>query len=175
MTLMCGYVWSIFATLKLAGTTLSSSTHHGGKRKTRYWNLWHTLHWHLWPWKAKLYLENFCTYWWHCDNWICSPPPLLLGLSSSSKTTITISVIVMIIVMIIIDHHDHYLQTWCRLLHIVTTYLMLTTYSWMLCEGTYLKVILVTSQKCEQWWWWWLWLWWSWAASKFTKNDHNFN
>lgn len=53
----------------------------------------------------------------------------------------------MIIVKMIIDHHDNYLQTWCRLLHIVTTYLMLTTYSWMLCEGTYLKVILVGSQK----------------------------
>ena len=42
--------------------------------------------------------------------------------------------------------HDNYLQTWCKLLHIMTTYLMLTTYSWMLCEGTYLKVILVRLQ-----------------------------
>ena len=64
-----------------------------------------------------------------------------------STSFVMVIVIVMIIVMNIINHHDHYVQTWCRLLHIVTTYLMLTTYSWMLCEGTYLKVILVGSQK----------------------------
>ena len=34
-------------------------------------------------------------------------------------------------------------QLWCRALHMMTTYLMLTTYSWMLCEGAYLRVILV--------------------------------
>ena len=32
---------------------------------------------------------------------------------------------------------------WCRILHVLTTYFMLTTYFWMLCEGTYLRMILV--------------------------------
>ena len=34
-------------------------------------------------------------------------------------------------------------QAWCKGLQGVTTYLMLTTYSWMLCEGAYLRFILV--------------------------------
>ena len=35
------------------------------------------------------------------------------------------------------------LQIWCQALQSLTTYLMLTTYSWMLCEGAYLRFILV--------------------------------
>ena len=34
-------------------------------------------------------------------------------------------------------------QAWCQGLQGLTTYLMLTTYSWMLCEGAYLRFILV--------------------------------
>ena len=34
-------------------------------------------------------------------------------------------------------------QIWCQALQSLTTYLMLTTYSWMLCEGAYLRFILV--------------------------------
>ena len=32
---------------------------------------------------------------------------------------------------------------WCRGLHVLTTYLMMTTYFWMLCEGTFLRMILI--------------------------------
>ena len=35
------------------------------------------------------------------------------------------------------------LQIWCQALQSLTTYRMLTTYSWMLCEGAYLRFILV--------------------------------
>ena len=31
----------------------------------------------------------------------------------------------------------------CRILHIITTYFTLTTYFWMLCEGTYLQLLLI--------------------------------
>ena len=34
-------------------------------------------------------------------------------------------------------------EVWCRALHVLTTYLMMTTYFWMLCEGTFLRMILV--------------------------------
>ena len=44
---------------------------------------------------------------------------------------------------------------WCRLLHIMTTYFMLTTYFWMLCEGTYLRMILVKTFIEEESWVWW--------------------
>ena len=44
---------------------------------------------------------------------------------------------------------------WCRLLHIMTTYFMLTTYFWMLCEGTYLRMILVKTFIEEECWIWW--------------------
>ena len=45
---------------------------------------------------------------------------------------------------------------WCRCLHILTTYFMLTTYFWMLCEGTYLRMILVKTFIEEESWIWWL-------------------
>ena len=32
---------------------------------------------------------------------------------------------------------------WCRVLHVVTTYFMVTTYFWMLCEGAFLRMISV--------------------------------
>ena len=32
---------------------------------------------------------------------------------------------------------------WCRVLHVITTYFTLTTYFWMLSEGTYLQLLLV--------------------------------
>ena len=47
-----------------------------------------------------------------------------------------------------------FLQVWCQALHSLTTYLMLTTYSWMLCEGAYLRFILVNSPEpsnCKHW------------------------
>ena len=34
---------------------------------------------------------------------------------------------------------------WCRGLHIMTTYFMMTTYFWMLCEGMFLRMILVNT------------------------------
>ena len=49
------------------------------------------------------------------------------------------------------------LQIWCQALQSLTTYLMLTTYSWMLCEGAYLRFILVfadyinTSRRFKIW------------------------
>ena len=34
-------------------------------------------------------------------------------------------------------------EFWCRVLHVLTTYFMLTTYFWMLCEGAFLRMFLV--------------------------------
>ena len=45
---------------------------------------------------------------------------------------------------------------WCRLLHIMTTYFMLTTYFWMLSQGIYLRMILVKTFIEEEFWIWWL-------------------
>ena len=36
-------------------------------------------------------------------------------------------------------------QVWCRVLHVFTTYFMLTTYFWMLCEGIFLRMFLVNT------------------------------
>ena len=32
---------------------------------------------------------------------------------------------------------------WCRMLHVITTYFTLSTYTWMLCEGAYIHILLV--------------------------------
>ncbi|XP_022917669.1 calcitonin gene-related peptide type 1 receptor isoform X2 [Onthophagus taurus] len=34
---------------------------------------------------------------------------------------------------------------WCRFLHIILTYFLISTYSWMLCEGVYLHTVLVSA------------------------------
>jgi calcitonin receptor-like len=39
---------------------------------------------------------------------------------------------------------------WCRILHVVTTYCTLTTYFWMLCEGTYLHLVLVNTLMLDR-------------------------
>ena len=38
---------------------------------------------------------------------------------------------------------------WCRILHVVTTYFMLSTYSWMMCEGAFLR-LLTTNTVLEE-------------------------
>ena len=38
---------------------------------------------------------------------------------------------------------------WCRVLHVVTTYFMLSTYSWMMCEGAFLW-LLTTNTVLEE-------------------------
>ena len=38
---------------------------------------------------------------------------------------------------------------WCRVLHVVTTYCMLSTYSWMMCEGAFLW-LLTTNTVLEE-------------------------
>lgn len=43
-------------------------------------------------------------------------------------------------------------SVWCRLLQIFTTYFMLTTYFWMLCEGTFLRMIAVRTFIKEEFW-----------------------
>ena len=43
-------------------------------------------------------------------------------------------------------------ELWCRSLHVLMTYFMLTTYFWMLCEGAFLKLILVNSFIEERFW-----------------------
>ena len=43
-------------------------------------------------------------------------------------------------------------DTWCRILHVFTTYFMLTTYFWMLCEGAFLRMILVKTFIKEEFW-----------------------
>ena len=41
---------------------------------------------------------------------------------------------------------------WCRVLHVVTTYFMLSTYFWMLCEGAFLRMIAVKTFIKEEFW-----------------------
>ena len=41
---------------------------------------------------------------------------------------------------------------WCRVLHVVTTYFMLTTYFWMMCEGAFLRMISVKTFIKEELW-----------------------
>lgn len=36
-------------------------------------------------------------------------------------------------------------QVWCRLLHVVLYYFLISNYSWMLCEGVYLHTVLVSA------------------------------
>jgi len=50
--------------------------------------------------------------------------------------------------------HENWI--WCQALQSLTTYLMLTTYSWMLCEGAYLRFILVRTVLDEDRWLFWL-------------------
>ena len=39
---------------------------------------------------------------------------------------------------------------WCRILHVITTYFTLTTYFWMLCEGTYLQLLLIHLDQSQK-------------------------
>ena len=41
---------------------------------------------------------------------------------------------------------------WCRVLHVITTYFMLSTYFWMLCEGAFLRMIAVKTFIKEDFW-----------------------
>ena len=41
-------------------------------------------------------------------------------------------------------------EIWFRILHVLTTYFMLSTYFWMLCEGIYLRMILVKTFLREE-------------------------
>ena len=43
------------------------------------------------------------------------------------------------------------LQLGCRLLHIIKTYFMLSTYFWMLCEGAYLHLLLKYTWGVKPW------------------------
>ncbi|XP_023326719.1 calcitonin receptor [Eurytemora carolleeae] len=38
---------------------------------------------------------------------------------------------------------------WCRVLHVILNYFMLTTYFWMLCEGTYLQLLLMNTFQVD--------------------------
>lgn len=40
---------------------------------------------------------------------------------------------------------------WCRALHVTKTYFMITTYSWMLCEGSYLQLLLSNTWGVKGW------------------------
>ncbi|XP_059094857.1 calcitonin gene-related peptide type 1 receptor-like [Tigriopus californicus] len=40
---------------------------------------------------------------------------------------------------------------WCRLLHVVTNYFMLSTYTWMLGEGVYLQLLLINTWRVKRW------------------------
>lgn len=40
---------------------------------------------------------------------------------------------------------------WCRVLHVVKNYFMLSTYTWMLGEGTYLQLLLLNTWRVETW------------------------
>ena len=40
---------------------------------------------------------------------------------------------------------------WCRALHCIKTYFMMTTYSWMLCEGSYLQLLLANTWGVKRW------------------------
>ncbi|XP_077299605.1 diuretic hormone 31 Receptor isoform X2 [Arctopsyche grandis] len=39
---------------------------------------------------------------------------------------------------------------WCKVLHVIIQYVLLTNYSWMLCEGLYLHTVLVSAFVAEQ-------------------------
>ena len=41
---------------------------------------------------------------------------------------------------------------WCRALHLLTTYAMLSTYTWMLCEGVFLVIISTITFINEEFW-----------------------
>ena len=41
--------------------------------------------------------------------------------------------------------------TWCRVLHVLVQYFMITTYSWMLCEGAYLQLLLMNTWGVKRW------------------------
>ena len=41
--------------------------------------------------------------------------------------------------------------TWCRVLHVTVQYFMITTYSWMLCEGAYLQLLLMNTWGVKRW------------------------
>lgn len=43
------------------------------------------------------------------------------------------------------------MKVWCRVLHVTKTYFMITTYSWMLCEGTYLQLLLMNTWGVKRW------------------------
>ena len=43
-------------------------------------------------------------------------------------------------------------SVWCRVLQVFTTYFMLSTYFWMLCEGTFLRLIAVRTFIKEEFW-----------------------
>jgi len=40
---------------------------------------------------------------------------------------------------------------WCKALHVIKTYFMMTTYSWMLCEGGYLQLLLSNTWGVKGW------------------------
>ena len=42
-------------------------------------------------------------------------------------------------------------QLWCRVLEVTKTYFMISTYSWMLCEGTYLQLLLMNTWGVKRW------------------------
>ena len=43
------------------------------------------------------------------------------------------------------------LQVWCRVLDIVKNYFMLSTYTWMLGEGSYLQLLLINTWRVKKW------------------------
>jgi calcitonin receptor-like len=40
---------------------------------------------------------------------------------------------------------------WCRVLQVTKTYFMISTYSWMLCEGAYLQLLLMNTWGVKRW------------------------
>ena len=44
-----------------------------------------------------------------------------------------------------------FVQPWCRALHVVKNYFMLTTYTWMLGEGSYLQLLLINTWRVKTW------------------------
>ena len=43
------------------------------------------------------------------------------------------------------------MQVWCRVLHVVKNYFMLSTYTWMLGEGSYLQLLLINTWRVKTW------------------------
>jgi hypothetical protein len=43
------------------------------------------------------------------------------------------------------------MQIWCRVLHVVKNYFMLSTYTWMLGEGSYLQLLLINTWRVKKW------------------------